>query len=687
MGKKKKKKNIPHDPEAILKRAEKFFKKGNYLLAGKEFEKLGAAEDRKDLIEKMKICEMEVRKQEARDLLKKARKMEKGGNPGEAVKCFEDAYEVLREEWISEKIEQLRNVALNLNVSRAAKDAEAAGDYLKAAELYDRASADHETEHIVLRKAVCLVRAEAYPEAVSAFQEIALENPGHLYDFGFSLAKTGKYCECLKTWDSIPSQDESFLEQKTLVRHLLVSDLYAEFKKRGDPERVYTEGKYLIDGGYEYSGLSGMVEQSMFAWIEVLWGSEDYNGILELLRQTPLQMDPVLVQLYAKVCFKQVEKSGIHGEDLSMFWLSAVYSDVFESQFPEAAQCERVRTELMRRAEDLLKYNVQSGEETAEKVLAQWALEKEATVKIHDLVRKRKKSGLPVLSPRLAERTGQLSTTLEFVRKNRRFFKNQENYLRVGCCYSPARESFYLLAGGEYEEAVQTVPAGERGNEFVDYARGRVLFAYGFILMENGTSPPDRYLESVCTLFETSPEYERQFIEKALDVEDAAVLQRFEEALVSLHGNRPSVELAKALSLVMSRRAEEMAIRRLMNDKVLSKTLKKALEVNPENEHARGLLGDAESNLEMMALEKALHRYKMNMACKIVIESEKDVVREAFFDYFERSMDQLEEEADSKSEMIFFLKDTYKWIARVDNDHDLLYDIEEKIESLEGANI
>jgi len=42
MGKKKKKKGMPQDPAAILKKAEKFFQKGNYLLAGKEFEKLGA---------------------------------------------------------------------------------------------------------------------------------------------------------------------------------------------------------------------------------------------------------------------------------------------------------------------------------------------------------------------------------------------------------------------------------------------------------------------------------------------------------------------------------------------------------------------------------------------------------------------------------------------------------------------
>ena len=40
MGKKKKKQGLRNDPATIFKKGEKFFKKGNFLLAKKEFEKL-----------------------------------------------------------------------------------------------------------------------------------------------------------------------------------------------------------------------------------------------------------------------------------------------------------------------------------------------------------------------------------------------------------------------------------------------------------------------------------------------------------------------------------------------------------------------------------------------------------------------------------------------------------------------
>jgi hypothetical protein len=319
--------------------------------------------------------------------------------------------------------------------------------------------------------------------------------------------------------------------------------------------------------------------------------------------------------------------------------------------------------------------------------LAQWSLEKEATEEIRDLVRKRKKSVLPVLTPRLAAQMGKSTEFLVLIRKNRRFFKNREDYLRIGCCYSPARESFYRLVGGEYEKAVQTLTVGEGGDEFTDYAGGRVFFTQGLLCIKRGAGPPDEYPGSMAAFFETVPEYEKKFVKEALDAEDANVLQRFEEALTNIYDRRPLDGLAEALSLVMSRRAVKMISQKLINEKVFSMRLKKALELNPGNEHARGLLRDAESNLEMMAVEKALDRHKMNAACKIVIESRSDVVREAFFDYFERSIEDIEEEVSSESEKIFYLKDIYKWCVRVDDDHDILYDIEEMIEELEGANI
>ena len=160
----------------------------------------------------------------------------------------------------------------------------------------------------------------------------------------------------------------------------------------------------------------------------------------------------------------------------------------------------------------------------------------------------------------------------------------------------------------------------------------------------------------------------------------------FEEVLTGIYATKNSPPLAKALSFVMSRRALEMISKKVINEKVFFLSLKKALEINSENEHARGLLRDSQSNLDMIALDKALGRQKMNMACKIVNGSDSDVVRKAFFKYFERNLEDMDSELTSDSEKIFYLNDFYKWCERVDEDHDILYQIEEKLEALEGEN-
>jgi hypothetical protein len=102
-----------------------------------------------------------------------------------------------------------------------------------------------------------------------------------------------------------------------------------------------------------------------------------------------------------------------------MFWLSAVYSEEFESRFSDTGECDRVRKELIRRAEDLLMCASQTDQGATEKILAQWSLEREATAEIRGLVRKRKKSRLSVLTPRLAEQTDKSTELLALILKQR----------------------------------------------------------------------------------------------------------------------------------------------------------------------------------------------------------------------------------------------------------------------------
>lgn len=680
---KKKKKGAKKDPEAILARAERLFQKGNYLLAEREFEKAGEMLGLENLYEKIEVCRREIKKCNAKDLAKRAKKIARDGNPRSALACFEEAYDVLKEDWILKKIERLKNLALSLDTTREARDAEASGQYLKAASLYEQIFINDKKEDLILKQADCFIKAEEYEKAVPTLERISMKGPREWYDYGFSLARTGKYCQCLKAWEKISSQDERFVEQKALICDLLVSDLYDRFEKGKDLDKVHNEGKYLIDSGYERAGLLDLMKQCALSWIETLWKEERYETILGLLAVYSMStMDAALLQLRAKVSFKLTEQTRGHVEDLAMFWLSAVFSGDLGGVSREAKDNEAVRNLLVQRGEDLIKRCAKSNGDAAEKILAEWTLEKTAVENLYALARERDKSGLMICTPSLAEALKKSNEIARFIRKNRGFFKNKEQYFVTGCCYSSAWESFSFLSGGEYEKAVEILPAHVDGDAFVDYGIGRVLFAYGLFCMENGERPPDRYAQSVANLMEAVPEYENQLVEKALDVAEMDPLRAYEEALHDLHARRPSKSLDDTLSLVMSRRALEMSFEGLINNKVLTMTLNKALAINPENEHARGLLEDAGTNQEIIELERALDRFKMNRACKIARETENDEVRKAFFLFFGNTLEELKKEmAFSDSKRI--LKDIHKWCASVDNDHDILYDIQDMLEQLE----
>lgn len=680
---KKKKKGAKKDPEAILARAERLFQKGNYLLAEREFEKAGEMLGLENLYEKIEVCRREIKKCNAKDLAKRAKKIARDGNPRSALACFEEAYDVLKEDWILKKIERLKDLALSLDTTREARDAEASGQYLKAASLYEQIFINDKKEDLILKQADCFIKAEEYEKAAPTLERISMKGPREWYDYGFSLARTGKYCQCLKAWEKISSQDERFVEQKALICDLLVSDLYDRFEKGKDLDKVHNEGKYLIDSGYERAGLLDLMKQYALSWIETLWKEERYETILGLLAVYSMStMDAALLQLRAKVSFKLTEQTRGHVEDLAMFWLSAVFSGDLGGVSREAKDNEAVRNLLVQRGEDLIKRCAKSNGDAAEKILAEWTLEKTAVENLYALARERDKSGLMICTPSLAEALKKSNEIARFIRKNRGFFKNKEQYFVTGCCYSSAWESFSFLSGGEYEKAVEILPAHVDGDAFVDYGIGRVLFAYGLFCMENGERPPDRYAQSVANLMEAVPEYENQLVEKALDVAEMDPLRAYEEALHDLHARRPSKSLDDTLSLVMSRRALEMSFEGLINNKVLTMTLNKALAINPENEHARGLLEDAGTNQEIIELERALDRFKMNRACKIARETENDEVRKAFFLFFGNTLEELKKEmAFSDSKRI--LKDIHKWCASVDNDHDILYDIQDMLEQLE----
>jgi len=298
MGKKKKVKSL----EAVLTRAEKLFRKANYPLAKREFEKARKMVKPEDVDKLKDICREDQNMRQKGGRAKGRRSGEEGkkyarkGNPQEALRCFEEVYRITGEDWIREKTDRLLAILHDRDISKAARDAEASGEYLKAADLYEQVFVAQNKEDILFKKGRCLVKAGRYREAISIFSDLDVRDNSAVYDYGFALAKEGRYYECLRVWDNIRSQDSGFTQQKETVRIKLKADLYKRFKEAKDFGRIFDETKYLVNS-VGLKGLHGLLEYSKYAWIDELWKEEQYETIAELLARPSTEISHALVLL------------------------------------------------------------------------------------------------------------------------------------------------------------------------------------------------------------------------------------------------------------------------------------------------------------------------------------------------------------------------------------------------------
>jgi hypothetical protein len=713
VGRKKK----DRSPESMLARAEKLFRRGNYSLAKKEFEKvlqgrfsprrrvvplraggqpaslpglskgLSGPEpermvERKDISERVEICNREIKRLKAEDLIKRARKYSADNNPREALRCFEEAYGITGEDWIQEKIGRLREISLIDDLRKSARDAEVTGEYLKAAELYEQAFMAQERKDLIVRKAVCLVKAEKYSEAVSLLQDLALTDLRAMYYYGFALAKVGRYFECLKVWDGIDSQDNCFLAQKRAAGSLLAAKLHDRFTRAEDFASIYQEGNYLLNSTGA-QGLTGVVEYCKYAWIEELWKEERYETIADLLEHSPAEMEPALLSLHAKTLFKLAEKSEASLDGFTMFWLTALFSAKSESFSTEEVEGDKVRRELIRMGEDLIKSKVKSGDKSTEGALIFWDLERRLAEDLHGLIGDQEDFADLVCTPRFASRFGKSAQILRVIRDKRHLFRNLEHYLETGSYYSTAWQSLYYLEGKDYENALASLPETEEGDEFADYGGKKVTFSCGLHQLGKGEDPPKLYGETATALFDMAPRYEKQFIENALNADELDQMRCYEQVLHDIHRKRPLKQIKEALSLVMSSCAVELYNQERIIPRSLEIALTEALGLNPENELARGSLNDLRVLFKVQELEQAISKNKMNKACKMAVETEYQEVRDHFFEFLEDAIESMDEMQLGYEDKIALLRNIQKWCIRVDDAHPILYDIKDMLAHLE----
>ena len=673
---KKKKKNI----EEVLARAEKLFARGNFPLAKKEFEKAQKKLKREDIAEKIRICRKEAETLKGRELIKRARKAEKKRNLTQALKCFEAAASICSEEWIINRIGVLRDRTTAGNAHSAAKEAEAAGDFQKAADLYAAAANSATNADLILKRAKCLVRAENYERAVAVFENLSLTDSSSRYDYGLALAKTGRHGECLHIWEELETADERFAEQKKIVCLFLAADLYDRFAEKKDYATIYRDTCFLLNSGgdclerHQMRSLEDLREYAKYAWIEELWAAEKFEAIAGLLETGFAPTTPALLALYAKIWFKLAINDGRHLTTMLLYWINAIYShQLTDSLSTKGDETQKVRQKLIEVARDLIKKYDDTDD--GRRAATYLKIDQKLIQELINLAGEKQGRTHWICTPLYAARCEKTADILRIIRENKAFFKETEEYLATGAYYSAAGECLYLMENKEFEKAINLIanlPKKSECLEFMDYAEKRVYFEFGMYCLEKGEGRLNGFFRTAQALFELAPVYERQFIKKALGIEDWDTLQSWEDALSYLNEKRPSEAVRQALSLVMCRRAVTMCNQGKLSVKAMKMISRKALRLFPENEMARCTLRDITINFEIKEIYNAFNRHKLGKASRIAQASEHQQVREKYFEFVASMFEEIIAGELTNNDKLIMLKDIYEWAAVVDANHPVL---------------
>jgi len=692
MSKKRRKK--AQSIEELLVRVDRLLSRGSYEAACRELEQAARIDPRPEITDRLARCRQGADRLRAGDLVRRARKHESRGHLQQALDCLEQARRCgCDEPWAAARIEQLRNQLRGLDAHAAARAAEAAGDFLRATELFGQAIAASGAP-AALDRARCLVKAGRDQQAVELYASLeSAGGPGPPHDYldGLALARTGQYHECLRRWEAVRCRDGGFLDQRDRVRRLLADELHHRLVRGDDPGRIFREASFLqqtrTGGGEADAQLEGLVERGRLAWLQQLWAEGQLDLLLDAMRDAPQRDHPALLALEAKACFRLARRSGTHLEELSILWPTVVHAGLRGGTGAGGGSVDAVRERLIELARGLLRQRAEADDPRARRQLVYFGIETELVGALHRLALEQAATAHEhlVCAPRLAERLDRSCEVLALIRDSRELFADEETYLRTGSYYTPVLDSLLLGAAGEHGQAVAQLAhlTGPRDDPFFDHGVKRVRLDYGFDCLQRGNGRPSRYLDAGRDLFDVSAVHEETLIRRALQVENPDELQRYEEALEVVLKQRPSLRLKQTLSLVVSRRAVAANEDERMSIEVLQRSLHRALELDADNAHARSKLDGIQIELELAGLMRAMDRLKLGRASAIARASSSPTVRETFFDMMEELADMLDEATLATETKIVKLTEIQGWCAAVDPLHPLVQELGANLEQIQ----
>lgn len=674
--------------DAILNRAHKLFDSQNYLLAEKEFEKARKKTPSGEIDEKLAICREKNRSEKGKLLVKKGYNAIKNHALEQAISFFNQARQLMDDPGLSEKIQELERQIQIGSIDESAGSAEESGDYVTAAALYEQICQKTGQQRFCIRSGVCHVKAGNEHQAIRIFQQADTLNDTGRYYYGFALAKTGQYPEAIIEWEKINTRIHALIPQKKQVLSLAFSTLYHALENGTDIHTIRSRAGHLKAiarnlGQSQLADHFDMLDQYCgIALVELWWEQGDHDKIAGFLEQAPGSSTLEFTALKAKNCYHLAEKNEAFLTPMVQSWFTAIFfHNTAEKWMGTPERQQQVCQKLIRLAEQRIDGHTDSP--AVRQASALFAVEKKLITDMEAMYRASRSEPLHICPPFYAAVTGRSKDILAVIRKNKAFFKDPADYLETGGLYSRAWESLYALKTGDIDKAhalIEQIMADNASelDEFDEYVAARVRLAYGQACLERGEKKFLPFFSSTPALFEAAPAIEQRFVDR-LDQYDGDRMAEYETVLKWLYEKRPSPLVGRALSEIMSALAVRRYNRDQFNDQQLATMLEKALDIHPDNQHARHILKQTKIDIEKDDIQDALYKNKMAKAADIVLKSEYPEMESFFFSEAENILHMLCSTEPDKDFLTFMLHRLLDACEAVDDTHYLVEKINDKL--------
>ncbi|MDH3598676.1 MAG: hypothetical protein OEU26_03435, partial [Candidatus Tectomicrobia bacterium] len=563
-------------------KAERFFAKSNFPLAKKEFEKALQLQPSAELQEKIQLCSQEIGLQKRKDTIKRGRRLESRGQYRNALKCFEQAVALRKEDWLVEKIGKLQEKLRLTGVPDQSELAEAHSD--------SEATRADDTNAVSVsampEQAASLVRAGSYQQAIDLLTQHPPTSDAARYYFGYAFASTGQFVKALEQWNAIEDVKDSQLWQHY---ETLLPFVCRKLHTGGDAQGyaiAYQSVQQLVQAGCSPQ----LADYVQYKYLEALWNEARYTDLVPLLPSPPDPITLPLLGLYARVYYKLAEQDPQHLEMAITFWLTAIYNErllqslsTYEME-NEGLDLYAVRDSLLRDLEALIhQYEYQATLPDSTRMY--WQLEKRLIHELAMLPLDHRAVDIFPCTPAFAEKFG-LSEAISTLLSAQRTLPGEtdETFFEVGAYYSKAGRSLMLIEQSEAEQALAVLPKNA-SDDVSAYCRQRVLFHYGLSNARQGVKQTKKFFLEALPLLKQYAHYGDELAELALSDLEPKAYAGLADAMEALSKHIATPKFLEATAYAMS--VQAIHLRTLgMSTAKAGKLLDRALAIYPESQLA-----------------------------------------------------------------------------------------------------